>query len=168
MRWLDGITNPMDVSLSEFRELVWTGRPGMLRFMGSQRVEHDWVTELNWIIKKRGGCFPGGSDGSLSAVQKTWVQSLGWDGSLEKGRATHPSILAWRIPWTEDPGRPQFIGLQRVRQDFIPFILQIPVKFENLWKVGVWWPWQWKLASDTSSINCIVHTSCMHHLYWDQ
>ena len=48
---------------------------------------------------------------NLSAVQKTWVQSLGWDDSLEKGMATHPSILAWRIPWTEDPGRPQFIGL---------------------------------------------------------
>ena len=39
------------------------------------------------------------------AMQKTWVQSLGWEDPLEKGMATHCSILAWRIPWTEEPGR---------------------------------------------------------------
>ena len=48
---------------------------------------------------------------------ETWVQSLGWEGPLEKGMATHSSILAWKIPWTEEPGGLQSMGSQRVRQD---------------------------------------------------
>ena len=48
MRWLDGITDSMDMSLSELRECWWTGRPGVLRLMGSQRVGHDWATDLIW------------------------------------------------------------------------------------------------------------------------
>ena len=41
---------------------------------------------------------------NLPAMQETWVQYLGWEDSLEKGMAAHSSILAWRIPWTEEPG----------------------------------------------------------------
>ena len=48
------------------------------------------------------------------AMQEIWVLSLGWEDPLEKGMATHPSILAWEIPWTEEPGGLQSMGLQRV------------------------------------------------------
>ena len=49
----------------------------------------------------------------LPAMWETWVQSLGQEDSLEKEMATHSSILAWRIPWTEETGRLQSIGLQK-------------------------------------------------------
>ena len=54
---------------------------------------------------------------NLPAMQETWVQSLGQEDLLEEGIATHSSILAWRIPWTEEPGGLQPIGLQRVRHN---------------------------------------------------
>ena len=54
---------------------------------------------------------------NLPAMQETHVRSLGGEGSLEECMATHSSILAWRIPCTEEPGRLQSIGLQRVGHD---------------------------------------------------
>ena len=54
---------------------------------------------------------------SLSAVQETRVQSLGQEDPLEKGMATYSSILAWRIPWTEEPGGLQFLGSRRAGHD---------------------------------------------------
>ena len=51
---------------------------------------------------------------NLSAMWETWVQSLGWEDPLEKGMATHSSILAWRIPWTEEPGGLQSMRSQRL------------------------------------------------------
>ena len=45
-------------------------------------------------------------------IQETWVRSLGWEDPLEKEISTHSSILAWRIPWTEEPGELQSMGLQ--------------------------------------------------------
>ena len=50
----------------------------------------------------------------LPVIWETWVQSLGWEDTLEKGMATHSRILARRIQWTEEPDRLQSIGLQRV------------------------------------------------------
>ena len=54
---------------------------------------------------------------NLPAMQKIQVQSLGWEDPLEKGMATDSSILAWRIPWTEEPGGLQSMWLQRVGHD---------------------------------------------------
>ena len=54
---------------------------------------------------------------NLPAMWETWVQSLGWEDPLKKGMATHSSILAWRIPWTEEPGGLQSMGLRRVGHD---------------------------------------------------
>ena len=60
--------------------------------------------------------FPGGSAAKTpTAIQEMWVQSLGWENPLEKVMATYSSILAWEIPWTEENGGLQPMGLQRVR-----------------------------------------------------
>ena len=62
--------------------------------------------------------FPGASDGKESACNAGDPGVIpGSEDPLKKGIATHPSILAWRIPWTEEPGRLQSTGLQRVRHD---------------------------------------------------
>ena len=53
----------------------------------------------------------------LPTMQETWVQSLGWEDPLEKEMATHSSTLAWKIPWTEELGRLQSMGSQRVGHD---------------------------------------------------
>ena len=54
---------------------------------------------------------------NLPAMWETWVLSLSWEDPLEKETATHSSILVWRIPWTEEPGRLQSMGLQSIGHD---------------------------------------------------
>ena len=54
---------------------------------------------------------------NLPAMQETWIQSLGWEHPLKKEMALHSSILAWKIPWMEEPGRVQSMGSQRVGYD---------------------------------------------------
>ena len=64
------------------------------------------------------GYFPGAQKARcLAAMRDTWIQSLGWEGPLEKEMITHSSTLAWKIPWMEEPGGLQSMGLQRVGHD---------------------------------------------------
>ena len=60
--------------------------------------------------------FPGGSDGKgLPTMQETWVRHLGQEDPLEKEMATHSSTLAWKMPWTEEPGWPTVHGVPKSR-----------------------------------------------------
>ena len=69
--------------------------------------------------------FPGGTSGKkkiylpVQEMQEMWVQSLGWEEPLEEVMETHSNILSWKIPWTEEPGGLQLMGLQRVRHDLV-------------------------------------------------
>ena len=76
---------------------------------------------------------------NLHAVQDTWVQSLGWEDPLEKEMAALSSVLAWRMPWTEEPGGPQFIGSQsdttkRLTLSFFHFMV---VLFLVCWRISI-------------------------------
>ena len=77
--------------------------PGLGRCPGEgigYPLQYSWASLVAQMVK------------NLSAMQETWVRSLGWKDSLEKGKATHSSILAWRIPWTV-----WSVGSQRVGHD---------------------------------------------------
>ena len=74
------------------------------------------VSDNNQISQDKWASLEAKTVRSLPAKQETQVQSLGWEDSLEKGTATHSSILAWRIPWTEEPGGLQSLALQSQKQ----------------------------------------------------
>ena len=97
MRWLDSITKSMDMSLSKLWEIV-KDRAGW-----HAAVHEVAKTSLVAQTVKR-----------LSTMQETRVRSLGWEDPLEKEMAIHSSTIAWKIPWTEEPGRLQSMGSQRV------------------------------------------------------
>ena len=67
---------------------------------------------------------------NLATTRETWVRSLGWEDPLEEGMATHSSIITWRIPWTEEPGGLQPMGLHRVGHDWA-------TKHSTAWHSGV-------------------------------
>ena len=68
-------------------------------------LQYSWASLVAQLVK------------NLPVIQETWVQSLSWEDPLEKGKATYASILAWKIPWMEKPGRLWSVGLQRVRHN---------------------------------------------------
>ena len=94
---------------------------------------------------------------NLPAMQETGVQSLGWEDPLEKGMATHSSILAWRILWTEEPGELQSMGLQRVRHNWVTNTTPIHRVAKS----------RTRLSDFTSSSNLhfIVATLCCNYLF---
>ena len=69
-------------------------------------LEYSWASLVAQTVK------------NLLTMQETWVRSLGWEDPLEEGMVTHSSILVWRSPWTEEPGRLQSIGSQRVEHSW--------------------------------------------------
>ena len=73
------------------------------KYLGKTISESSKKQNLNFLFAR--ASLPGGTDGKESqmAMQETWVQSLGWENPLEKEMATHSSLIAWRIPWTEEP-----------------------------------------------------------------
>ena len=88
------------------------GRPGFHPWVGrfpggghGNPLQYSWASLVAQLVK------------NLPAVPETWVPSLGWEDPLEEGMATHSSTLAWRIPWTKEPGGLQSMQLQRVRHD---------------------------------------------------
>ena len=76
----------------------------------------DHIIMIIWVVKIRTSLVAQ-TVKRLSTMWETRVQSLGWEDLLEKEMATQSSTLAWKIPWTEEPGRLQFMGSQRVRHD---------------------------------------------------
>ena len=94
-----------EVSLQKF--CLTKNLKQILKTRGSYLMYQSWW-QAAFVSNKLG--FPGGLQ-----IQDTWVQSLGQEDPLEEGMATHSTVFAWRIPWTEEPGGLQSIGLHRVR-----------------------------------------------------
>ena len=119
---------------------------------------------------------------SLPAMWETWIRSLGQEDPLEKEMATHYSILAWKIPWTEGPNGLQSIGLQRVKTRLIDFTFTfkrdtIPMYSFNYYLIDTFWasslcqalvmPRETALASVFSSIQGVNNSISLTGWSWE-
>ena len=110
--------SPLSIFKTVGLKCLWLGSSPMVQWLRlplpMQRIR---VWSQIWELRG----FPSDSAAknlpALQKTQETWVRSLGGEGTLVEEMATHPSILTWRTPWTEELGRLQPIGSQRVRQD---------------------------------------------------
>ena len=93
----------------------------------------------------------------LPAMRETQVQSLGWEDPLEKEMATHSSILAWKIPWTEETGRPQTIGSPRVGHDWATSLsLFRVITYGEGCRINEGWGAQRLLTIEKASAACVT------------
>ena len=137
----------------------WTGRPGVLQFMGSQRVGHDWVTELNW--KSFINSVPFANYSACLCLRS------------EKAMATHSSTLAWKIPWAEEPGRLPSMGSLRVGHDWATSLsLFTFVYWRKKWQPtpvflpgepqdgGAWWAAVYRVAQSQTQLKWLSSSNC--------
>ena len=106
--WTVARQAPLSMGFS--RQEYWSGlpcpSPGLQSLINPYNLQ--WGSLVAQMVKN----LP-----AMQETQETWVQSLGQEVALEEGMATHSRILAWRTPWTEEPGGLQFVGSQRVGHD---------------------------------------------------
>ena len=108
---------------------------------------------------------------NLPAMQETWVQSLSWEDSLEKGTTTHSNILAWRISWTEEPSRLQSMGSHRIIYKYLLSTCRegngTPLQYsclENPMDRGSWWAAVHGVAKSLTWLSDFTFTFHFHSL----
>ena len=97
---------------------------------------------------------------AMQELQETWVPSLGWEDPLEEGMATHSSILAWRIPWREEPGRLQSIGSQTVTHDSSNLASRHASIYSTMYKHT-----HTHTHTHTITTHCIVYLVLLQYVY---
>ena len=104
----DGLVGPrLDASYGAL-VVIWETSEGVKKIDSGSKNRQGLILKISLVAQ---------TAKNLPALQKTWVRSMGREDLLEKGMATHSSFPAWRIPQTEEPGRLQSMGFQRVRHD---------------------------------------------------
>ena len=116
--WSNYLCTYLNSKLNVYTVLNWLVSAPLLRLKSQPAIPQNMAIIGNQVFKEVIS-FLGGSDGKESAMQKAWVQSRGGGDPKEKDMATHSTILAWRVPWTKEPGRLQSMGLERVGYNWV-------------------------------------------------